>query len=324
MADVRIGVQEINSTCEFIVALNDLDEWIYVDTPIGLSQPAWDYVPGLPLFAQTKTSIGRIPIRVGSEWVSAGLYNHADNPGDAFAIYRDPTYGNIAVKSWADRYPVSVSDDPVEGTPNSMPFANVSTTWGDYLILGDIQWKSDSTLPYSSSNTARYPHGIWFSRPGAPDTFHPNDVFFVGQKLSANAILGMFALDVGLVVVSQSSISVLRGRPGPAAEDFVYEELRTGISPETKNEVAFWAEAGLVVWIDRRIEDALSARFHRDGYLRPEFVVHPSPELGPPVMQPPEESHYGSAHHDVMKVRDHEIGVVKMNVGRQGAEEHSG
>lgn len=249
---VRVGVKEIDSTCEFILALNARDEWLYVDTPIGLSQPSWDYVPGLPELASTKRSAGRIPILVDNEWVSAGIFNHAEEPGDAFAVYRNPTYGNIEVKSWSNRYPVSVSDDPVQGTPNSMPFGSVSANWGDYFILGDIQWKADPSQPYSASNTARYPHGIWFSRPGAPDTFHPNDVFFIGQKLSANGILGMFPVDIGLVIVSQSSISVLRGRPGPAAEDFVYEEIRTGISPATRNEVAFWAELGLVVWVDRR------------------------------------------------------------------------
>lgn len=252
MSGVQFGVKEISSTCEFVVALNDLDELVYVDTPVGLDQPQWKYVPDLPSSYATKRFAGRIPILVDNEWVSAGIYNSATEPGDAYAIYRDPNYDTIAVKTWSNRYPVSVSDDPVEGTSNSMPFGAVSANWGDYFLLGDIQWKADPTVAYSSSNTARYPHGIWFSRPGAPDTFHPNDVFFVGQKLSANAILGMFPVDVGLIVVSQSSISLLRGRPGPAAEDFVYEEIRTGISPATRNEVTFWAETGLVVWVDRR------------------------------------------------------------------------
>lgn len=252
MSSVRVGVKEIVSTCEFIVALNELNERLYVDTPVGLSQPNWAPVPGLPSLSEDKRFIGRIPLLVSGEWVSAGLYNHASNPGDAFAIYRHPVYDDIEVKSWSNRFPPGVSDDPVQGTANSMPYANISANWGDYLVLGDIQWKEDSTAAYSSGNTAKYPHGIWFSRPGAPDTFHPDDVFFVGQKLSGNAIVGMFPLDVGLLVVSQSSISLLRGRPGPRLEDFVYEELRTGISPNTKNEVAFWPDAGLVVWIDRR------------------------------------------------------------------------
>lgn len=252
MSSVRVGVQQVASTCEFVVALNNLDQWVYVDTPVGLTQPAWQEVPGLPSGAATKSYIGRIPLLVDGEWVSAGLFNDADAAGDAFAIYRSPTYDTIEVKSWSNRLPPGVSDDPVEGTANSMPYANVAANWGDYLVLGDIQWKEDSTAAYGAGNTARYPHGIWFSRPGNPDSFHPDDVFFVGQKLSGNAIIGMFPLDVGLLVVSQSSISLLRGRPGPRLEDFVYEEIRTGISPNTANEVTFWPDAGLVVWIDRR------------------------------------------------------------------------
>jgi hypothetical protein len=252
MSNVRFGVKEVRSTCEFIVALNDLNELVYVNTPVGLSQPEWENVPDLPDSYETKRFAGRIPILVDSEWVSAGVYNSATESGNAYAIYRDPAYDTIAVKEWSNRYPVSVSDDPVEGTSNAMPFGSVAANWGDYFLLGDIQWKEDPKEEYSDTNTARYPHGIWFSRPGAPDTFHPNDVFFIGQKLSDNKILGMFPLDVGLLIVSQSSISLLRGRPGPAAEDFVYEEIRTGISPSTRNEVTFWAETGLVVWVDRR------------------------------------------------------------------------
>lgn len=249
---IRIGVKDIASICEFVVALNVLDEWIYVDTPVSLQQPEWKAIPDLPTLATSKRFIGRIPLLVSGQWVSAGLFNSPTASGEAFALYRDPVTNAIQTKTWSNRYPAGVSIDPIEGTANAMPLANVSANWGDYVLLGDIQWKEDPTLAYSQSNSVRYPHGIWFSRPGASDTWSPEDVFFVGQKLERNAVLGMFPVEPGLIVVTQSSISLLRGRPGPRAEDFVYEELRTGISPISKDEVTFWPHLGLVVWLDRR------------------------------------------------------------------------
>jgi len=252
LSGIRFGVKDIASICEFVIALNEIDQWLYADTPLTLNQPDWEFIPGLPSGAASKRFIGRIPLLIDDQWVSAGLFNSASSSSSAFAVYRRPSTSQIEVKSWTNRYPAGVSLDPIQGTADSMPKANVAANWGDYVLLGDIQWKKDPTLAYSSGNTAPYPHGIWFSRPGSSDVWHPDEVFFVGQKLERNAILGMFPMEQGLLVVSQSSISLLRGRPGARAEDFVYEELRSGISPSTKDEVAFWAHTGLVVWLDRR------------------------------------------------------------------------
>ena len=252
MSKVTVGVKDIASVCEYVAVLNDLDEWIYTDTPVSLNQPAWTLIPDLPAGAATKRFTGRIPILVDDEWVSAGLFNSATADGDAFAVYRNPLTSEIETKTWTERYPPGVGVDPIVGTSDSMPKANIAANWGDFVVLGDIQWRRDPAAAYGSSNTAHYPHGIWFSRPGQSDTWHPDDVFFIGQKLNQNAILGMFSLEQGLIVVSQSSISLLRGRPGPNPEDFSYEELRAGISPRTKDEVAFWPHAGLVVWLDYR------------------------------------------------------------------------
>jgi len=252
MSAVAVGVKDIASVCEFVVALNDRDQWLYADTPLTLDPPEWRAIPGLPAGAANKRFVGRLPLLVESQWVSAALFNSPTQTGSAFAVYRNPLTQEIEVKAWSDRYPVGVSLDPIQGTANSMPFANVAANWGDYVVLGDIQWKADPSAAYGSSNSVRYPHGIWFSRPGQSDTWHPDEVFFVGQKLEANAILGMFPVEQGLIVVSQSSVSLLRGRPGARAEDFSYEELRSGISPSSPTEVTFWPHTGLVVWLDRR------------------------------------------------------------------------
>jgi hypothetical protein len=128
-----------------------------------------------------------------------------------------------------------------------MPRAAIASNWGDFVVLGDIHWKADRSLAYADTNTARYPHGLWFSEPGTTDTFNPDKVFFVGQKLERNAVIGLFPIERGLVVVTESLIALLRGTP----TDFVYEELRSGISPDASSEVAFWPYAGLVVWLDR-------------------------------------------------------------------------
>lgn len=239
----RVGVDDIASICEFILALSKRDGWLYVDTPATLDNPEWASVPGLPAGNTGLRFAGRVPLLLNNTWVSSGLLNSTDDTGDAAAIYRDPDTDLIGVQTWANRYP----SDETDGTPDSMPRAAVAANWGDFVLLGDIHWKADSSLAYGSGNTARYPHGIWRSVAGTTDVWNPDDVFFVGQKLEQNAILGMFPLERGLLVVTQSLIALLRGEP----DDFVYEELRSGISPLFSSEVSFWPHAGLVVWLDR-------------------------------------------------------------------------
>lgn len=239
----RVGVDDIASICEFILALSKDDGWIYADTPATLTNPNWEPVPGLPTGNTDLRFVGRIPLLVNDVWVSAGLLNSVATDDPAAAVYRDPITELIDVQTWSDRYPT----DEEDGTPNSMPRAAVSANWGDFLLLGDIHWKADPSLAYSSGNTTRYPHGIWRSVGGTSDRWNPDDVFFVGQRQEENAVLGMFPLERGLLVVTQSLIVLLRGEPN----DFVYEELRVGISPQFASEVTFWPYAGLVVWLDR-------------------------------------------------------------------------
>jgi hypothetical protein len=53
------------------------------------------------------------------------------------------------------------------------------------------------------------------------------------------------------------------------------------------------------------------------------LAVHPAEHLGPPVVQPAEERDDRAAHHHVVEVGDHEVGVVQVDVGGQGAEEQA-
>lgn len=238
-----IGVDDIASVCEFVLALSKADGWLYTDTPVSVEQPTFNAIPGLPDNSQNLRFAGRVPLLVDNVWTSAGLLNTYDFQGDAAAIYRDADTDDISVKTWSNRYPTATGD----GTPNAMPRANVSATWGDYVFLGDIEYRLDPTQPFSDTNRARFAHGIWRSIPGTTDRWSIDDVFFISQKLERNAVLGMFPLERGMVVVTQSTVALLRGTP----DDFAYEELRNNISPETRDEVTFWPYAGLVVWLDR-------------------------------------------------------------------------
>lgn len=238
-----VGVDDVASICEFILALSKQDGWLYTDTPATLTNPDWQAVPGLPTGNTDLRFAGRVPLLVNDTWVSAGLLNSTLVDSNAAAIYRDPDTDVIGVKTWSNRYP----SDETDGTADSMPRASIASNWGDFVVLGDIHWKADPSLAYGSGNTARYPHGIWFSEAGTTDTWNPDKVFFVGQKLEQNAVLGLFPVERGLLVITQSLVVLLRGTP----DDFVYEELRSGISPLFSSEVTFWPYAGLVVWMDR-------------------------------------------------------------------------
>jgi hypothetical protein len=240
---VRVGVKDVGTSCEFIFALSEQDGWIYTDTPAAIEQPDFKMIAGLPSGSSTQRFAGRMPLLVSNVWTNAGLFNTADSTSNAFAIYRDSVTDQPAVKTWSNRYPT----DPEDGTPDSMPRANVAASWGDFLFLGDIEYRLDPTQPFSDTNRARFPHGIWRSVAGTSDRWNIDDVFFISQRLEQNAVLGMFPIDRGLVVVTQSTVALLRGTP----DDFAFEELRAGISPETKNEVCYWPYAGLVVWLDR-------------------------------------------------------------------------
>lgn len=246
--DLQLGVQDLATIDEYIIILGNDGIWRYSEVPVTIDQPTWTTIPNLNPEDSFLRFAGRIPILddTNDVWVSGGLLNSTEYDNDAVAIYRDPSTNEITTKRWSGRYPEI--DNNNEPDPNTMPRANVASNWGDFFLLGDIMWKADPSAAFDNTNVAHYPHGIWFSEPGSSDTWDPINAVFVGQKKAENAILGMFPLEAGLVIVSKSSISILRGAPN----DFVFEELRTGISPETHEEVDYWPHAGVVVWLDRQ------------------------------------------------------------------------
>jgi hypothetical protein len=206
---------------------------------------------GLFLEGQTPSknlnAIGQIPLLVEelgvSSWKSAVLLNDVDDPGPAWAIYSsDLTVSRIGVRFWDNRYPAG------SPTVDAMPQANVSAMWGDFHILGDFKWLANRQLPFSEFNAARFPHGLWFSQPEAADSWDPIDVQFIGQRDVDNRVLGMFPVSAGLIVLSTNGAHMLRG----SADLNEYELIRPGIGPRSRESVAFWPAAGIVVWVDFR------------------------------------------------------------------------
>ena len=52
--------------------------------------------------------------------------------------------------------------------------------------------------------------------------------------------------------------------------------------------------------------------------------VEPAGDLGEPVVDAAEIRHQRAANHDVVEVRDHEVGVVDVHVEADGGEEETG
>jgi hypothetical protein len=183
-----------------------------------------------------------IPVAVGTETVTGLLFNAPDTVSKPFVLYR--TGGAWATKTWTANYP--------SGTPtkNAMPVgAGVATTWGDYLVLADVQWLANDSLAFSASNTKRLVNAMWFSQPGEFEDWDPIDVQFAGYKSSQtgqNQIVGLFTVEQGLLVFTTDHIALLRGTPNK----HVYEELVRGISPQSVRHVARWPATGSIAWVD--------------------------------------------------------------------------
>jgi len=219
--------------------------WYYADIPNDLNPPEWTKIVTPDPDGKMRVA-GNMAYQVVDTdvfWVDALLCNSATvDDVNPFAIYVDPRNGLVQTKEWTNTFP-----DDVDGTSDSMPRAGRCTMWGDFLVLGDIIWKADPDASFDGTNKSRYRHGLWFSIPGKTDTFDPIDTVFTGQKAGANVVQGIFPLEPGLLVVTCTLVALLQGSP----DDFIYRELRSGISNCGRNGVSSWPTKGGVVWSDQ-------------------------------------------------------------------------
>jgi hypothetical protein len=243
---MSFNIQDFGIVSQNILAVSDdatVAGWYIAPVPEGLDAPEW--VPLVTPDTDGKLRIiGQMAYQVVDDgdvfWVDALLCNSATVLDvDPFIVYIDPRTNEPAVKFWTNSYP-----DNVDGTSNSMPHAGRCTMWGDFLVLGDINWKADPDVSFTSANQSRYRHGLWFSIPGKTDTWNPIDTVFTGQKAGANVVQGMFPLENGLLVITCTLVALLQGSP----DDFIYRELREGISNCGRAGANKWASKGGVVF----------------------------------------------------------------------------
>ena len=69
---------------------------------------------------------------------------------------------------------------------------------------------------------------------------------------------------------------------------------------------------------ERQVE---TEKYHQRRKLGPPFGIHAAGHFGPPVVQSAHVGHDGAAHHDVVEVGHHEVGVGHVDVEAERREE---
>jgi hypothetical protein len=85
----------------------------------------------------------------------SGLLVHALS-GDSPAVVLVEGADGLIARCWTDHYPKVYLDGQTEvAWPNVIPRANVGCVWGNFLVLGDIEWVADANLK------AEFAHLTW-------------------------------------------------------------------------------------------------------------------------------------------------------------------
>lgn len=151
--------------------------------------------------------------------------------------------GTPTIEAFTYPFPTGPTQKP------GMPPASIATTWGDYLVLGDIQWLKSEASGFSSTNAARYPHGLWFSQPGEMDSWDTIDVEFMGVFKGAVtdvAVHSLVTVEAGMLVVTGAGVFMLRGN----AFQHDYEELRVGVGTSGPGAATYWPHTGAACWVN--------------------------------------------------------------------------
>lgn len=249
------GFVQVAHADDLLVALDDVGRVWTAPMPAA-SMPladvrtvAWTELSGAPVDAGQRLA-GLVPLPRSEQlgFVTGLLVNGATSGAGAFIVY-DAGSGP-AFQTYSNRYPTTESA--------GMPRANLATMWGDFLVLGDIEWVEDESTAFGSTNRARYEHALWISEPGQPDRWDVLRVVFTGIKdgMGAARVVGLETVDAGLMVLTTTGVYLLRGLPS----DFEYEELRPGQGVTGTGAVAWWAATGAAAWVND-----VGQLWHSDG-----------------------------------------------------------
>lgn len=174
-----------------------------------------------------------------------------------------------------------VTGDPEQDTEEFtksyvMPRANCGAMWGNFLVLGDVQYFKNPQLPFGVGNRRRYKNALWISTVDgdglpSPHNFHPIDSMHFVASGEAQ-VRGLQRTDRGLLVLTTSAtagdgVILLRGSPPDGTlASYVPELLRGGMGVPTEStdttgvSHVMWPEAGATVFLEDR-----GAVWHTNG-----------------------------------------------------------
>jgi len=250
------GFVQVAHADDLLVALDDTGQvWTApipdaTDDLATVSALSWTVLAGADVDVnQRLTGLVPVPRKELFGFVTGVLVNGTGTAAstEAFIVHADG--GTPALVDYPNRYAIGTE---------AIPRANVATMWGDYLVLGDIEWLEDDDDPFASTNRADYPNALWISEPGAPTEWDEYAVVFTGIKdaLGEARVVGLEVIDAGLMVLTTAGIYLLRGEPG----SFEYEELRPGLGAVELGAVSWWSSTGAAVWVNE-----VGHVWHSDG-----------------------------------------------------------
>lgn len=234
----------------YLVVRHTDDGWFYADLP-GVGDPDPDVSADLAA-VQDSPPTDQAGLCITSAFGSSAVRTKQAillNGVNALAagVIRD-------LSGTPDFYPITNRYPNAPSESDALPKANVGEMWGDFLVLGDIEWLQDDTLPFSSGNAEQYTNGLWFSQPGKPYDWDILDVEFVGPRFLQ--ILGMAVIDNGLLVATSGGMWILRGSP------ILHEIVQ--LSDVGVSHVVPWPAAGGGAWVQNNNEvwwtDGLTTR----------------------------------------------------------------